>query len=205
MEPEQFLSFYTEMSEAVRIYLGHKFSFPGTELTTSEIAPILRTQQWPKSLGQEDVVEWMHHTDRFKYTEATPSVDDAQTALRTAFSIIELTHHHQEILAQQRAAQATVLPSNTIDVVPDTTNSVTSDTVEDQAVEAPQTPEPPPKASAQGFAAWEAIAQDAQDEEETLSLTQQDTMVSGTTQTQDTMVPDPKSNSDLTEQEAHND
>lgn len=106
LERQEFLPFYSRQSEIVREYLGRQFHFPGMELTTREIRDKLQDQQWPKALAVEDVLSWLGHCDKVKFTEEQPTIPQAEGALRQAFSIVELTRTHQEKLAQEAAAAA---------------------------------------------------------------------------------------------------
>lgn len=106
LERQEFLPFYSRQSEIVREFLGRQFHFPGMELTTREIRDKLEAQDWPKALSVEDVLSWLGHCDKVKFTEDKPTVPQAEGALRQAFSIVELTRSHQEKLAQEAAKAA---------------------------------------------------------------------------------------------------
>ncbi len=92
----EFVLFYIQLSEIVRDYLGKRFGFPGTELTTTEIMERLEHVRWPAGLAQDDVQTWLDHCDRVKFAGHTPEQGDAEGALRRAFSFVELTRHIPE-------------------------------------------------------------------------------------------------------------
>ncbi len=102
-----YLSFYISMSETIRVYLGKLHGFPGGELTTTEIMDRLEGVTWPRGLDAADIQTWLEHCDRVKYTTHTPEIGRAEGALRTAFSVVELTRRHEEAL---RAAAAVTPP-----------------------------------------------------------------------------------------------
>jgi hypothetical protein len=91
LERGQYMLFYVRMSEAVREYLGRRYGFHGTELTTTEILDHLEDVEWPESLSFDQVRSWMHHCDLIKFSGQIPSRDEAEDALRRAFAIVELT------------------------------------------------------------------------------------------------------------------
>jgi hypothetical protein len=91
LERGQYMLFYVRMSEAVREYLGRRYGFRGTELTTTEILDHLEDVEWPESLSFDQVRSWMHHCDLIKFSGQIPSRDEAEDALRRAFAIVELT------------------------------------------------------------------------------------------------------------------
>jgi len=94
-EREDFLSFYIQLSEAIREYLGKRYGFPGVELTTTEVMDRLRMVRWPKGLATDDVHDWLDGCDRVKFTNFTPETSEAERDLRVAFTIIELTRAHE--------------------------------------------------------------------------------------------------------------
>jgi hypothetical protein len=91
LERGKYMLFYVRMSEAVREYLGRRYGFRGTELTTTEILDHLEDVEWPDALSYEDVRDWMHHCDLIKFSGMVPSRQQADDALRRAFAIVELT------------------------------------------------------------------------------------------------------------------
>ncbi|MGM0558497.1 MAG: BatD family protein, partial [Myxococcota bacterium] len=80
LERGQYMIFYVRMSEAVREYLGRRYGFRGTELTTTEILDHLEEVDWPDSLAYEDVRDWMQHCDLIKFSGMVPSKQDADDA-----------------------------------------------------------------------------------------------------------------------------
>ena len=88
---KQLKRYYTEMSEAVREYLGARYGFPGTELTSTEIMIRLHAVTWPKGLSERDVEGWLRRCDRVKFADRRPSDEDSEAALRQAYTLLELT------------------------------------------------------------------------------------------------------------------
>lgn len=157
IERGEFLAFYTRESEIIRDFLGKQFGFPGTELTTSEIGQRLADESWPQALALDDVKRWLKRCDKVKFTDDTPSAQEAEASLRQAFSIVELTRNHQEQLRQEaeRAAQQA-----------QSTDEQPAPSADEQP--APQNDdkpkaEPAMVVSAGGFEAWAKIAQEALD------------------------------------------
>lgn len=91
LERGEFEAFYVRMSEAIREYLGQRYGFPGTELTTYEILERLDGVRWRPGIDLEDVREWLVHCDVVKFSGKPVTVAEAESALRRAFSLIELT------------------------------------------------------------------------------------------------------------------
>jgi hypothetical protein len=85
------LVYYERLSEIVRDYLGRRYGFPGTELTSSEILVRLADVRWPSGISTEEIRRWLQHTDMVKFAGDRPEADRAAEALRQAFSIVELT------------------------------------------------------------------------------------------------------------------
>lgn len=100
LEQGEVMMYYVRMSEAVREYLGRRFDFPGTELTTAEINATLASMQsrWPRGIAQEDVRSWLEHCDFVKFSGSTPSKEAARKSLERAFGIVELTRRRSEIV-----------------------------------------------------------------------------------------------------------
>jgi hypothetical protein len=98
--------YYTHMSEAVREYLGARYGFPGTELTSTEIMIRLHAVRWPKGLGERDVEEWLRRCDRVKFADMRPGNESSKDALRKAYSILELTRPKPEEEEQQDGAKS---------------------------------------------------------------------------------------------------
>lgn len=87
----EYMIYYVRMSEAVREYLGRRYGFRGTELTTTEILVHLEEVDWPAGLSLEDVRQWLYHCDLVKFSGVIPARERAERALRQGFSIVELT------------------------------------------------------------------------------------------------------------------
>ena len=133
LERGEFLLFYSELSEIVRAYLGARFGFPGTELTTTEImARLSALATWPPGLAAEDVRDLLRRCDRIKFTDtATSDVEDGDASLRRAYSIVDLTRHVPEpepneaptqddgAATEDTAPPAAVQPDTTVGAVED--------------------------------------------------------------------------------------
>jgi hypothetical protein len=87
----QTLPYYERLSEIVRDYMGRRYGFPGTELTSSEILARLADVRWPSGISAEEIRRWLQHTDMVKFAGERPDAPRAAEALRHAFSIVELT------------------------------------------------------------------------------------------------------------------
>lgn len=84
--------FYVRLSETIRRYLGRRWDFPGTELTTTEIIAILETIDDPDFRADVDVIAgWLGGCDRVKFAGYIPSSQRAESDLEQAFEIIEET------------------------------------------------------------------------------------------------------------------
>ena len=92
LEHGNFMVFYVRMSEALRRYLGRRFGFPGTELTTHEIVEKLRTTSWNGEAELDDIATWLRKTDLVKFSGRIPSTDEAQGALERAVWLVGETH-----------------------------------------------------------------------------------------------------------------
>lgn len=92
----EYMLFYVRMSEAIREYLGRRYGFPGTELTTTEILNHLTTVEaregWPKGIAYSDVRDWLNYCDLIKFSDLVPERERSEQLLRQAFSTVELTH-----------------------------------------------------------------------------------------------------------------
>ncbi len=81
--------FYVRLSEIVRRYLGRRFSFPGTELTTTEICARLGdVDDAPATADFDEIGRWLRACDRVKFAGYLPSEAEALQALDEAFEII---------------------------------------------------------------------------------------------------------------------
>lgn len=164
IERQDFKRFYTQMSEVVRDFLGKQFDFPGTELTTTEMEDVLNQEAWPQSLSVNDISAWLSESDYVKFTESRPTSAQAEASLRQAFTIVELTRHHQEILAEQAAQLKAQQEGNTqVSTLPAEPNATApqKEVLADQSE--PEQPEQVQTTSS-GMAAWAAILEDAEQE-----------------------------------------
>jgi hypothetical protein len=96
LDAGEYMVFYVRMSGAVREYLGRRYGFRGTELTTTEILDHLEEVDWPAGLSLVDVRQWLEHCDLIKFSGVRPRRERAQQALRRGFSIVELTRPIEE-------------------------------------------------------------------------------------------------------------
>lgn len=92
----EYMLFYVRMSEAIREYLGRRYGFRGTELTTTEILNNLNAVEdgegWPAGISYSDVRDWLNYCDLIKFSDLTPERERSEQLLRQAFSTVELTH-----------------------------------------------------------------------------------------------------------------
>jgi hypothetical protein len=95
LDQGEYMLFYVRMSEAIREYLGRRYGFPGTELTTTEILDHLGAvdarEGWPAEVSFEDVRDWLNYCDLVKFSDMHPERERTEQALRQAFSMVELT------------------------------------------------------------------------------------------------------------------
>lgn len=162
IERQDFKGFYTQMSEVVREFLGKQFGFPGTELTTTEMEDVLQQEDWPNSLSVSDISAWLSEADYVKFTETRPTSAQAEASLRQAFTIVELTRHHQDILAEQ-AAQLKAQQEGSAQADTSTLAASTTPAVK-------QAPDEPAhvQTTSGGMAAWAAILEDADEAKQDL-------------------------------------
>lgn len=83
--------FYVRMSEALREYLGRRYGFPGTELTTTEILERLESVEWPRGLELHDIKRILEHCDLVKFGGYLPTDTQANETLKRCFTVVELT------------------------------------------------------------------------------------------------------------------
>ncbi len=91
IEDGLFMIFYVRMSEAIREYLGERYDFPGTELTTTEILDRLQSIKWPRGISDSEVRQILEHCDYVKFGGFRPANEQAHETLRRCFTIVELT------------------------------------------------------------------------------------------------------------------
>lgn len=139
LDSGDYMLFYVRMSEAIREYLGRRYHFRGTELTTTEILGHLNAVEsgegWPKGISYEDVRDWLNYCDLIKFSDMTPARERSEQLLRQAFSMVELTH----VRAPQTDAQAEV----ELEVEVETNTEQPGDApteVASSGVEAPESP-----------------------------------------------------------------
>ena len=105
LERGQLVFYYTQMSEAVREYLGARYGFPGTELTSTEIMIRLHAVRWPHGLSEREIEDWLRRCDRVKFADMRPEGEASRAALRQAYTILELTRPKQEEQEQEQGAE----------------------------------------------------------------------------------------------------
>lgn len=91
LERGDFMVFFVRLSEVLREYLGHRFDFPGTELTTTEIGVRLSDVQWPPGMDLSDIKAILVEADLVKFGGKVPATDDARALLRRTVTVVELT------------------------------------------------------------------------------------------------------------------
>ncbi len=86
-------AFYVRLSGIVRRYLGQRWHFPGTELTTTEIIEKLNAVSDDPNFDTEVrvVARWMQRCDRVKFAGYIPDSDQAESSLSEAYEIVEAT------------------------------------------------------------------------------------------------------------------
>ena len=91
-DPTLRLQWYVRLSAAIRRYLGERWNFPGTELTTAEIADRLHHIDDPDLRADPDaLVDWLRGCDRIKFAGIEPTADEASSHLERAFEIVDNT------------------------------------------------------------------------------------------------------------------
>jgi len=91
LERGDYMVFYVRLSETLREYLGERYNFPGTELTTTEIALRLANVKWPLGMELSEVKNILGSSDLVKFGGMTPDVEQGKALLRRAISVVELT------------------------------------------------------------------------------------------------------------------
>ena len=92
LDEEEWKLFYLQLSGIIRRYLGRRWSFPGTEWTTTEIMAKLHTIDDPDfGIEAETVGDWMRSCDRVKFAGYLPTRAEAEARLAQAFDIVEAT------------------------------------------------------------------------------------------------------------------
>ncbi len=89
---EEWEPFYVRLSTTIRRYLGRRFDFPGTELTTTEIIDKIGALDDPDfQIDTEVVARWLRACDRVKFAGHIPAEQSARDHLDEAFHIVEKT------------------------------------------------------------------------------------------------------------------
>lgn len=91
-DPGRLVEWYVELSRVVRRYLGDRWDFPGTELTTTEITARLHRIDDPDlRIAPETIDDWLKACDRIKFAGRHPTDDRARRHLAEARDIIDAT------------------------------------------------------------------------------------------------------------------
>lgn len=97
LDDGEVMAFYVRLSETLRTYLGRRWGFPGTELTTTEIVARLKDRATlPADLSVGDLSRWLRACDRVKFAGHTPATSEARQHLQSAFHIVERTRPRPE-------------------------------------------------------------------------------------------------------------
>lgn len=115
LERGDYMVFYVRLSEVLREYLGHRYGFPGTELTTTEICVRLADVTWPPGMDLPELRAILGSADLVKFGGKVPNVDDTRTLLRRAVTVVELTRPRVEPTtapATETAPDDTATPDN---------------------------------------------------------------------------------------------
>jgi hypothetical protein len=91
LERGDFMVFYVRLSETLREYLGDRYNFPGTELTTTEITLRLANVKWPLGMELSEVKNILSSSDLVKFGGMIPEVAQGKVLLRRAITVVELT------------------------------------------------------------------------------------------------------------------
>ncbi len=82
--------FYFRLSEAVRGYLGERYSFEAMECTSSELVETLRTLHTP-GLPMKEVTDFAFDSDLAKFAKAVPTPDECKASLEFAYRVVYAT------------------------------------------------------------------------------------------------------------------
>lgn len=99
----EFMTYYVRLSEAFREYLGARYRFPGTELTTTEIVSRLQDARFPPGVDLTEISAILSSADVVKFGGVVPGTDEARSLLRRAIGVVQLTY--------RRGALGAALPS----------------------------------------------------------------------------------------------
>ncbi|MBM4370301.1 MAG: hypothetical protein FJ098_01520 [Deltaproteobacteria bacterium] len=87
LEKGSFASFYTELSETLREYLGGRFGFDSMDLTTTELTARLKRVRM-EGLLLEEVVVLLGDFDLVKFAKVEPAPSAARAALRQVEALV---------------------------------------------------------------------------------------------------------------------
>jgi hypothetical protein len=88
-------SFYFQLSEIVRDYLGSRFEFLALEMTTEELMDQL-ARRAPRGLVMGEIAGWLSSCDLVKFAKLLPGDHETRGALETAIRIVESTRPRPE-------------------------------------------------------------------------------------------------------------
>ncbi len=91
LEHGEVMVFYVRLSEILRRYLGRRYGFPGTELTSAEILERLEASAALDAPQVEQIAEWLRDTDLVKFSGLVPSRDKAERQLERAAALVDET------------------------------------------------------------------------------------------------------------------
>jgi len=79
-----------QLSDTLRVYLGHRYGFEGIESTTDEAVGWIRRKK-PKGVTAEQVAGILSDCDLVKFAKATPERDRCAALLDAAIGIVKAT------------------------------------------------------------------------------------------------------------------
>ena len=92
---QKFKSYFVELSEIMRTYLGQRYGFDSVELTVVELLSVLRGLRTPGlDLGHLEKI--LNDADFVKFAKYTPTDVEAHTAINSAFELVERTAKKEE-------------------------------------------------------------------------------------------------------------
>jgi hypothetical protein len=102
-------TFYFELSEAIREYLGGRFGFDSLEMTTEELVRAMRRVPLESSRGivGSEIEGWLSGCDLVKFAKVSPSPEQARGALETAIRIVATTKRLVDPAAPGGAVEVT--------------------------------------------------------------------------------------------------
>ncbi len=90
LERGEFKEFYTELSEALRVYLGQRYLVPAPEMTTVELDRRMQYLGLPRTVRNE-TLEILIESDMVKFAKHRPGIDRAFAAARRAADLVRKT------------------------------------------------------------------------------------------------------------------